>query len=334
MNEKYDLNIICFFYIFYFCLQNQYVGPDSAPLVFGNLAFSETMMYNQPEVTGMIQYIENEVLRVGVKELGAELTSVFDKERPYEYLWQGDPAVWAGQSYILFPAIGRLRGDRYTLGGKTYDMPKHGVARKRPFEMVENTGDSMTFLQTEDDDTLKLFPYRYKLYETLRLDGRSLTVDLTVENNNDRPMYFALGGHPGFNCRIGDVIEFESPETLDTAVIDMAEGLRSGETLPVLRNEDRLTITAHSFDNDALILENIKSAFVTVQSFGGKRPIRFFSNARWLGVWAKPGAPYVCLEPWCGIDDSVTSDGVFETKEGNNRLAPGETFTLRWRVEL
>ena len=64
----------------------------------------------------MIHYIENEQIRIGVKEFGAELTSFYNKQNHTEYLWQGDSEIWGGQSPVLFPIIGRLKDDRYTVG--------------------------------------------------------------------------------------------------------------------------------------------------------------------------------------------------------------------------
>ncbi len=282
----------------------------------------------------MIHSIENEQIRVSVKEFGAELTGFYDKENSFEYLWQGDPAVWYGQSPVLFPVIGRLKDDGYTLGGVRYQCPKHGVARKRPFALAEKGENKLVFLQTEDENTLKSFPYHYKLYEIFTIEGRKLTTELRVENTDDKIMYFGLGAHPGFNCRIGDTIEFSQNETLDSEMIDMELCLRKTEKFPVLRNENTITVTEHIFDNDALILKDIRSESLTLHAFGGTRDVRFTFSSPYLGIWAKPGAPYVCLEPWCGVDDSTVSDGIFETKEGNHRIGPGERFSLIWTAEI
>jgi galactose mutarotase-like enzyme len=45
-----------------------------------------------------------------------------------------------------------------------------------------------------------------------------------------------------------------------------------------------------------------------------------------LGIWAKPNAPFVCIEPWCGIADFETSNGAIEDKEGIQILRAGEEF--------
>ena len=282
----------------------------------------------------MIHYIENEQIRIGVKEFGAELTSFYNKQNHTEYLWQGDPEIWGGQSPVLFPIIGRLKDDRYTVGGKEYSMPKHGLARKRPFALTEKAEHAMTFTQTEDEDTLKSYPFRYVLSLRFTIEGSSLTVEHIIENPNAEKMYFSIGAHPAFNCKIGDTLVFEKPETLTTQMLDLHESLRLPDTEPVLNHEDTITITEHIFDKDALILSGYQSRAITLHADGGKRTVVFHFDSPYLGIWSKPGAPYVCLEPWYGVNDTTDSDGVFEQKEGIICLDAGKTYVAAWRADI
>ena len=207
----------------------------------------------------MIHYIENDYVKVGVKSDGAELTSFVSKENNFEYLWQGNPDVWYGQSPVLFPIIGRVLDDVYYLDGKEYTMPKHGLFRKREAELVEITETSMTFMEKADDETRKVFPFEFRVYVKFTLDGRKLICTFDVVNDSDDTMYFSIGGHPGFNCEINDYILFEKKETLETVSID-AECLRTGNTIPVLNDTNKLIITKDIFNNDALIFSNMKSS--------------------------------------------------------------------------
>lgn len=282
----------------------------------------------------MIYTIENEEIRVRVKEFGAELTSFFDKKTQTEYLWSGDARIWGGQSPVLFPIIGRLKNDTYRLNGRSYTMPKHGLARKMPFTVVREEENAVTFLLTEDEQTLQAYPFRFRLLLTFSLEGRRLTVRHTVENVNEERMYFSLGAHPAFVCQIGDCLTFEQKETQDTALLDLSESLRTGETRPVLRDENTIRITEHIFDEDALIFRELRSSLVTLEAFGGTRNVKFRFHSPYLGIWAKPGAPYVCLEPWYGVNDSYTSTGNIEEKEGIIALDAGESFTADWSAEI
>ncbi len=283
----------------------------------------------------MVHYIENEFLKVGVKECGCELTSIYSKQANYEYLWQGDPAVWYGQSPILFPIVGRLIDDKYKLNGQEYEMPKHGFARKMDWKLLDNDDNVMSFILSEDESTLARYPYRFDLIVTYLLEGKSLQVTHTVVNKNEDVMYFSLGAHPAFNCAIGDKLVFDEPETLTSEKIDLVRSLRLPETFPCLTNDTTITITRDIFNEDALILHGIRSRHITLKSDDHDRTVRFdMGGSPYLGIWAKPGAPYVCIEPWFGVNDSTEVKNDFSEKDGINALAPSEIFNCAWRADF
>ena len=283
----------------------------------------------------MIHYIENNYLKIGVKELGCELTSVINKENGTEYLWQGDKKYWSGQSPILFPIVGRLIEDSYYLDGKKYTMPKHGFARKMPWTFGGADESSMFFTLTETEETLALYPYSFTVKVTFTLDGNSLKVTHEIENRNSGVMYASLGAHPAFNCEIGDRLVFSENETLDTVRIDLVNSLRLPETVPVLKDEKVITITEDIFNEDALIFNGVKSDTVTLESDNHSRKVIFhLNNSPWLGIWAKPGAPYVCIEPWCGVNDSTEKKDDFSQKDGINKIEAGESFVYSWTAEI
>ena len=283
----------------------------------------------------MVHYIENDFLKIGVKEYGCELTSIYSKQADFEYLWQGDPSVWYGQSPILFPIVGRLIDDKYRLNGNEYEMPKHGFARKMEWKLLGKEENMMSFILSEDKSTLEKYPYRFDLIVTYQLEGKSLQVSHNVVNKNENIMYFSLGAHPGFNCSIGDKLVFDEPETLRTEKIDLVRSLRLPETIPCLDNEREITITKDIFNEDALILHGIKSKYITLKSDNHDRTVRFdMGGSPYLGIWAKPGAPYVCIEPWFGVNDSTEVKPDFSQKDGINTLPAGERFQFSWIAEF
>ncbi len=283
----------------------------------------------------MVHFIENEYLKVGIKEFGCEITSIYSKEDDFEYLWQGNPDIWSGQSPILFPIIGRLIEDKYILGDTEYDMPKHGFARKLPWKCLSKASDSISFILSETDDTLKIYPFYFDLKVSYTLIGNKLTVQHEVHNKGKNEMYFSLGAHPAFNCAIGDKLIFDNNETLDTIKIDLLNSLRLPETFPVLNNETTITITEDIFKEDALIFKGVTSENITLASDSHNKKIRFnLGKSPYLGIWAKPGAPYVCIEPWYGVNDSIGKRVDFSKKEGINTLAPNERFDFIWCAEF
>ncbi len=282
----------------------------------------------------MTYFISNEYLEAGIKSYGAELTSLKSKESGIEYLWQGNPDIWYGQSPVLFPIIGRVLDDIYYLNGKEYTMPKHGLFRKREAQVVEQSTDRITFVEKDDEETLKIFPYNFEVYVTFELIGKSLKCTFKVVNMTNDVMYFSIGGHPGFNCSIGDRLVFDENETLSTIAID-TECLRNGKTIPVLDNEKNITVTKDIFNNDALIFTGIKSKHITLESDSHCRKVKFdMGECPYLGIWAKPGAPYVCIEPWWGVNDDHTRKSDFSQKECIQSVGSNDSFDCYWQAEI
>ena len=283
----------------------------------------------------MVHYIENDYLKVGVKEFGCELTSIKSKATDFEYLWQGDEKIWSGQSPILFPIVGRLIEDKYYLNGVAYEMPKHGFARKLQWNFLESDDTSMKFVLSDSEETFKLYPYHFDLVVTYTLDGKVLKVSHDIINKNDGSMLFSLGAHPAFNCKIGDKLVFSEKETLETVKIDLVNSLRLPDTVTVLNDETDVIITEDVFNEDALIFNGVKSDYVTLKSDDHDRTVKFtLGGAPWLGIWAKPGAPYVCIEPWCGVNDSQIKKDDFSQKDGINAIDKGETWNFTWTAEF
>lgn len=279
----------------------------------------------------MYYKIENEFLTCEIDDKGAQLHSLRLKENEKEYIWQGNPEIWYGQAPVLFPIIGQLIGDKYRYNGKEYTMPKHGLARKLPFAVKECGGAKAVFSLESDENTLKSYPFEFELLVIFELCGKSLVNTMTVINKTDGEMYFSIGAHPGFNCKVGDIIEFEKSETLSTERIDK-ENLIIPEKFPLIENSREIEITKEIFEPDALILSGMKSEKLRIK---GENEIEFtFGKCPFLGIWAKPGAPYVCLEPWYGVNDGREVKNDISKKRGIQKLEKGEEFSFSWTAEI
>ena len=237
--------------------------------------------------------LNNNSIGISVKKYGAELSSFKSLDTSIEYLWQGNPDVWYGQSPILFPIVGTLLDNKCRIDGKEYEMFRHGIARKRDFELKEQGEDHLTLTQSWNDESLERYPFKYIFDIEFKLDGKKLTVTHTIKNADDKIMYFSIGAHPGFNCKIGDRLSFAEPETLVCEKID-TDSILDGKHYPTLNNETDIVITKDIFDGDALILSGMKSDTVYLESDLRPQKIKFnFGKAPVLGIWAKPGAEYV-----------------------------------------
>lgn len=281
----------------------------------------------------MIYKAENNNFTLAVKEMGAELNSLKSKKSGFEFIWDGNEEYWYGQSPILFPIIGRLLDDKYRLNGCEYTMPKHGIVRKKPFTLVESTNDSLTFVQTDDEESINIYPYKFELKVKFTLTDNGLVVDHTVTNKSDSVMYYSFGAHPAFNCEIGDYLEFNKDTALTTERIDH-DSILIEEKFPVDMNDNKVIITKDIFNDDALILSNYNSDIVTLKSNNHNRQIKFNFKSPLLGVWAKPGAPYVCIEPWWGVNDNYDKKDDLSQKRDIMALEPSKSEKFSWSVEI
>lgn len=274
----------------------------------------------------MICMIQNRTFRVAAKSMGAELTSFVDRRTGEELLWQG-LEIWDGQSLLLFPVVGRLREDIYCLGDRTYTIAKHGFARKTDFALESATDTDMTFLMTETPETLACFPFPFELRVKYSFTEGGFVMEHRVKNTGSETMYFSIGAHPGFQIEMGDRVVMDEPETAAAFRLD-ENALRAKEMLHVFDNSRELVITKDIFADDALIFDGLKSKGCTVERANGRKIHVDFGGAPCLGIWAKPGAPYVCIEPWYGIDDACDAGHDFTQKYRILSLDAGEEFVF------
>ncbi len=279
--------------------------------------------------------ITNGSISVGVKKYGAELSSFKSLDSGVEYLWQGNPDIWYGQSPILFPIVGTLLNNKYYVDGKEYELHRHGIARKRDFELKEQGENYFVLTQKYNEDTLKVYPFKYVFDIEYKIEGKALTVTHTIKNEDDGDMYFSVGAHPGFNCEIGDVLEFECDESNASNEMINEDAVLIDKKFPVPIENKIFTITQNIFDKDAHVLTDLASKKCTLKGKNRKGEIIFnFGDCPALGLWAKPGAPYVCIEPWYGINDSTEKTDDFSQKRLIQKITNGEEFKFSWSAEI
>ena len=277
--------------------------------------------------------IKNEFLTVSLDTVGAELVSAVNNETKKEYIWQGTPSIWNGHAPLLFPIAGRLRDDSYIYDGKTYSLPKHGFARRSEFSVVRKKADAVNFALSDSEKTRMVYPFPFYLSAEYRLEGKKLCVTNKVYNRGTKPMYFSFGAHPAFNLEIGGKVVFSEKERLQTVLTD-AYGLDVGlkELNPL---SDTVVIDEHIFDADALFLPDMKSTSATLVTKDGEKVLRMtYGKVPYLGLWAKPGAPYVCIEPWFGMCDHYNVSGKIEEKPAIIKLDTNGEFVFSYEIEF
>lgn len=283
--------------------------------------------------------LENDRLRVEIDARGAELKSVFSKTANLEYMWGADPAYWAKTSPVLFPIVGALKENTYRYEEQDYHLPRHGFARDQVFKVTEQRDDSIAFSIESDADTMAVYPFSFYFSLVYTLAGDELAVEYRVQNTSAQPMYFSLGGHPAFKVPLVEGTRYEDYRLVFEKEEDAGrwpiskEGLIEKEPVPLLQQTRELPLTKELFSKDALVLKHLQSEWVQLASDHTLHGLRFFfPGFPYLGLWAAPGADFVCIEPWCGIADSVDANGQLPDKEGVVQLQPGEAFRRQWSV--
>lgn len=273
-----------------------------------------------------------------IDPFGAQL-SVLQDRAGRDLLWHGDPAVWAGRAPILFPIVGTLAGGRYRLGDQSYALSRHGFARGKRFETVAITPSSALFRLRQDDSTLAVYPFRFELDVSFAIAGATLSVVASVRNTGEEDMPASIGFHPGFlwplpgASRGGSFLEFEADEPSPIRRINSA-GLLSPDTHATPIANRRLALSDDLFRDDVLILDPLRSRSLLYGSADGPRIGIRFPDARYLGLWTKPGAPFICIEPWQGITDPAGFDGDFRDKPGVFIVRPGSTRALTMDITV
>ena len=270
---------------------------------------------------------------------GAQL-SVLRAGGSGDLLWNGDPNVWAGRAPLLFPIVGVLAGGVYRLGAKTYPLSRHGFARDKIFGLRNSSPSSAAFRLSADASTYAVYPFQFELDVRYELSGAVLSVSSEIRNAGGTDMPASFGYHPGFRWplpfgqpRAAHYIEFETDEPGTVRRIDAA-GLLTPARHPTPIANRRLALTDALFQQDVLIFDRLNSRSVSYGSHQGPRLRVGFSDAAYLGVWTKPGANFICIEPWHGITDPEGFSGDLMQKPGVHVLKAGEAFFAKMDITL
>lgn len=292
--------------------------------------------------------ISNSSLTASIDTMGAQLMSLRKDES--EYLWQGDANWWPRRAPILFPIVGVLKDGRTESAEGTISLARHGLARLNQFEVVEQSTSSVTLQLKSTEETRKAYPYNFELRLTFSLDGDTLTQTYEVTNTGNVVLPFTLGAHPAFNIPVPGVgaasldqyrLLFTrswtsfGPSITDEGLCDYATPQR------LIVDSDTLPLSRELIDREKTItLEDVPDRRITLtanaESFSEAHGIQMeFDGFDYLGIWsAAPGCPFVALEPWCGIADTVDTDGVFEHKPGIICLEPEQSIAKTLSIKV
>ncbi|MBW6421202.1 aldose 1-epimerase family protein [Rhizobium sp. XQZ8] len=281
--------------------------------------------------------IANSHLAVDVSSLGAEMQALNSADGR-AWLWHGDAAFWGGRSPILFPMVGKAPENRISVEGKSYEMGQHGFARRSEFTLAGSDAVSCRYELAASDATRAVYPFEFLLAVTHALDGLKLTVSAQVENRDSRPMPFGLGYHPAFLWPLPGAQGRAHTVTLDNgaepALTRLENGLVKPEKLASPFKKGSLTLDHGMFEADAMIFPEGAGTGLLYAAEGGPELKFSFENLPNLALWQKPGAPFICIEPWQGTAAELGGSDDLAKRPYSVTLQPGEKASFAFTVEL
>ena len=282
----------------------------------------------------MLHTLENGTLRITVDDHGAELKSITGISDGTEYLFNGDPKWWKYTSPVLFPIVGKLVNGKYKVNNKEYSLPGHGFGRISDYNCIRKESDEVVFALEWNEETLKSYPYKFRLEIAYILRDNRVEIMWTVKNLDDKIMYFSIGAHPALACPIinGESFEdyylrFNVPEKSSRILLDPS-GPLTHDRIPTLDGTE-LDLNYDLFKGDALIFDDLKSDEVSICSRKSSKSITLQAKGfPFWGIWTpdKGGAPFICIEPWHGHADFIDFKGDISEKDGIRSLPAGESF--------
>lgn len=243
-----------------------------------------------------------------------------------DLLWTPDPDVWAETAPLLFPVVGWTR-DGIRHRGRAYPLGLHGFARGAAFTVADRSADSVRLTLRDSPATRSLYPFAFRLDVVYRLTPEALAATLEIENAGREPMPYAVGLHPGFcwplgGSTSGHTLVFEKDERPDVPVIAPG-GLFAADTRRVPLSGRLLPLDSDLFAREALCFLHLASRRVAFDNGEGTRLVVELENFPHLALWARPPAPFLCIEAWTGHGDPVGFDGEIADKPSMIALAPG-----------
>jgi galactose mutarotase-like enzyme len=271
-----------------------------------------------------------------VSAAGSELQSLRDPAGQ-EWIWQAG-AAWPRHAPILFPIVGRLPEDVLLHDGRAHRLTQHGFARDRAFAWTRRDATGCALRLEDDAATRAVYPFPFALDLEWAVAAGALSCTATVSNPGGGLLPFSIGAHPAFNMPLpgaasaeGHRLAFPGLGAEALAARRLTGGLLDGsESIPLV--DGVLPLHPGLFEADAIVLPGYPGRNLRLTAPNGAALDMAWDGYGDLGIWQKPNAGFLCLEPWCGTAAPKGWNGDFVEKPGIQKLAPGESRSFRWEV--
>lgn len=281
----------------------------------------------------MLKILKYNNTKITINSKGAELIQIEKDSK--SYIWDIDTNYWNKTSPVLFPIVGMLINKKYQYYDIEYNLERHGFAREYEFTIIEEKENKVVFSLQSNEETLKIYPFTFELWIIYIINEKGLIIEYQVKNLSNSIMPFSLGAHPAFKIE-GNFedysLEFETDEKLET--YHLQNELQSGETSFIRLEDKQLKLNYDWFKNDAIVLKDHPTSSLKLLKNNELVLKINFKDFPYLGIWTKKDAPFICIEPWVGIADSIFCDGNIFEKEGIQLLKPMAVFTREIVIEI
>lgn len=255
-----------------------------------------------------MEYIENEILKVGFNLKGGIISSIIDKRTNEELEYQIDPKVWGSQDVVMFPLVGN---NNFYYKDKNYKIEtRHGILRNKEFSLFSKEKDTISLIYRSSEEDLNHYPFKFESIVTYKLDKETLKVTNKIINKGDEVLYGCGGFHLGVKASSekGEVV-LKDKQTIFKLNKDGLASLK-GEDYPNIISLNKKTFK----ELDTLVFLNKEGGLKLITGFGHTLVYKF--NANCFAIWSnKDVGDYVCIEPWWGITNYEN-----ESKELEKRM--------------
>lgn len=267
-----------------------------------------------------------------INSQGAELAGLYWKDLDHNWIWSGES--WKRHAPLLFPIVGRLKNDRYTINQKPYELTQHGFARDMEFSVVDSSASEITLKLSSSEKTREKYPYDFNLFVHYEVSNENIKVTFKVHSAQE--IYFSLGWHPAFSFPnhqdlMGDLKAIWEKKSTSYHLLN-----KDGLITPTeIAQSSPLPIEHTTFQKDALVFTQGLGNTVTLSSKEAKAQLSMHTeNAPQFGIWSKNAMEFVCLEPWWGCADLENTTQNFQEKFGLQHSLPSEEWSQTIQLKL
>ena len=217
-------------------------------------------------------------------------------------------------------------------------MPFHGFARTSEFVCESIKQDEVTFYLRDNEHTFAIYPFKFELRITYRIDADSIIIENEIKNKGAVTMPYALGRHDSFvldkpleNYKLCFPLDedFLSQQCDKSGrLINLYYDFGSGRELVIPSD--------YLIDGQTLIFGNINSDYLTLKTVDN-RPIArfFFGKVSNVLFWRPNFSQMICIDPWTALPDSADEYNIDCLKKTRLSLLKADgTEVIRFGIKM